>query len=167
MAAVSKSKWKLVYADPEKCVGCAVCEFACSKDNEKAFNPMKSRIRVVRMHPLVNLSVTCRLCDPAPCVLACPRDALEQSEQTGVILVDDDKCDGCGWCIEACDYGAVVLHPELRKVRICDLCDGDPECVKWCPEECLDFVTKDAIAQKQRVGIVQKMFKEALKMVPL
>lgn len=112
---------------------------------------------------MVNLSVTCRLCDPAPCVAACPRDALKQSEQTGVIIVDDDKCDGCGWCIEACDYGAVVLYPDKRVARICDLCNGNPQCVKWCPEECLDFITKDAIAQKQRVGIVQKMFKEALK----
>ncbi len=166
MAATHRT-WKIVYADPEKCVGCSECELVCSQEKEKSFNPLKSRIRVVRLHPLINLAVTCRLCEPAPCVAACPRDALTQSEENGTIMVDEDKCDGCGWCIEACDYGAIALHPERRVAVVCDTCEGDPQCVKWCPEEALDFATKDAIAQKARVGIVKKMFQEALKTVPL
>ena len=39
---------KFVSADPDKCVGCQICEYACSWTKEKAFNPLKSRIRVVR-----------------------------------------------------------------------------------------------------------------------
>lgn len=103
---VSTNKWKLVSGDPAKCVGCCVCEYVCSMEYEKTYNPTKSRIRVVRLNPLVNLAVACRLCEDAPCVAAWPRDALEQSRESGVILVDEKKCDGCGWCIEACDYGA-------------------------------------------------------------
>ena len=129
MAAIHERKF--VSADPEKCVGCAVCEYACSMKKENTFNPLKSRIRVVRIHPLINLSLTCRLCEDPPCVAACPRDALTQSEENGVIMVDEDKCNGCGWCIEACDYGAITLHPENKVVFVCDLCDGDPECIKW------------------------------------
>jgi Fe-S-cluster-containing dehydrogenase component len=87
---------------------------------------------------------------------------LKQSEETGVIMVDDDKCNGCSWCIEACDYGAITLHPELKKVRICDLCEGDPKCVKWCPEEALDFTTKDQLAQKARIAVTKKLFKESM-----
>jgi Fe-S-cluster-containing dehydrogenase component len=160
--AARPAKWKLVDCDPDKCTGCTVCEYICSLTKEEAFNAHKSRIRTTRLHPLINIAITCRLCSPAPCVTACPRDALTQSEETGVIMIDDDKCDGCSWCIEACDYGAITLHPEKKVVRICDLCDGDPECVKWCPEEALDFVTRDLMAQKARITVTKKLFKEAM-----
>ncbi len=156
-------KWKFISADPEKCVGCQVCEYACSMEKEGVFNPLKSRIRVVRINQLINLAVTCRLCEDPPCVAACPRDALMQSEETGVIIVDEDKCDGCGWCIEACDYGAIMLHPDKRVVFVCDLCEGNPKCVEWCPEEALDFITKDTLAQKARITAVKKLFQEAMK----
>ena len=168
MAAKPPVARKFVSADPEKCVGCSVCEFVCSSEKEKVYNPLKSRIRVVRLHPLINLSVTCRLCEDAPCVAACPRDALEQSEENGTILVDEEKCNGCGWCIEACDYGAITLHPEKRVVFVCDLCKdkGKPQCVEWCPEEALDYVTRDILAQKARITAVKKLFQEAMKTVP-
>ena len=152
----------MVSCDPDKCTGCNICEYICSLTKEKAFSSQKSRIRTMRLHPLINISIACRLCSPAPCVIACPRNALKQSEETGVIMVDDEKCNGCSWCIEACDYGAITLHPELKKVRICDLCEGDPKCVKWCPEEALDFTTKDQLAQKARVAVTKKLFKESM-----
>ena len=163
MATVPVPEREFVSADPDKCVGCQVCEYICAFEKEKVFNPIKSRIRCVRIHPFVNLAVTCRLCEDAPCVAACPRDALEQSEEKGVILIDEDKCNGCGWCIEACDYGAIQLHPETKKVFVCDLCDGQPQCVEWCPEEALDFTTKDIISQKARITAVKKLFQDALK----
>jgi len=64
-------------------------------EHEKTFNPAKSRIRVVRLNPFLNLAVACRLCEDAPCVAACPRDALSQSKERGTILVDEEKCNGC------------------------------------------------------------------------
>ena len=156
---------KFVSADPDKCVGCQVCEYACSMSQEKTFNPLKSRIRVVRVNQLANLAVTCRLCEDPPCVAACPRDALTQSEETGLIAIDEDKCNGCGWCIEACDYGAIMLHPESKVVFVCDLCkeEGEPQCIKWCPEEALDLLTSDVLAQKARITAVKKLFQEAIK----
>ena len=133
-------------------------------NKEKTFNPTKSRIRAVRLGPLVNLAVTCRLCEDPPCVTACPRDALSQEEKTGIIVVDEEKCNGCGWCIEACDYGAIMLHPETKVVYVCDTCKdlGKPQCVEWCPEEALDFVTADVLAQKARITVTKKLFKEAM-----
>ncbi len=154
---------KFVSADPDKCVGCAICEYICSFEKEKKFNPLKSRIRVVRLDSIINMAVACRLCEDAPCVAACPRDALTQSEETGIIKVDEDKCNGCGWCIEACDYGAIMLHPDKKVVFVCDLCDGKPKCVEWCPEEAIDYVTKDVLAQKARISAVKKLFQETTK----
>ncbi len=153
---------KFVSADPDKCVGCQVCEYACSWTKEKAFSPIKSRIRVVRINQLANMATTCRLCEDPACVRACPRDALTQSEKTGEIIVDEEKCDGCGWCIEACEHGAMMLHPEKKVVFVCDLCKelGEPQCVKWCPEEALTLVTSDVLAQKARIGAVRKLFQE-------
>ncbi len=80
-------------------------------------------------------------------------------------MVDDDKCDGCSWCIEACDYGAITLHPEKKVVRICDLCEDleKPQCVAWCPEEALDLETTETLGQKARITAVKKLFQEVIK----
>lgn len=147
-ADVLDHKWKFVSGDPSKCVGCCVCEYACSMEHEKTYNPTKSRIQVVRLNPSVNLAIACRLCEDPRCVAACPREALSQSEETAVIMVDEEMCNGCAWCVEACDYGSIQLHPDSRIAFVCDLCDGELKCVEWCPEEALDFKTKDLRAQK-------------------
>jgi TPP-dependent indolepyruvate ferredoxin oxidoreductase alpha subunit len=138
---------QFVSCDPQKCVGCVVCEYACSMEKENVFNPLKSRIRAIRLDPLSNAAIACRACKDAPCVAACPEKALTQSLETGVVRVDEDKCNGCGWCIEACEYGAITLHPNKQKVIVCDVCDGEPACVQFCPDGalCLSGKTTDKI----------------------
>jgi len=157
-------KHEFVTVITDKCVGCRICEYVCSLQKDKVFNPTRSRIRVVRIYPTTNASLTCRLCEDAPCVIACPRKALTQSEETGVILVEDDLCNGCGWCFEACDFGAITLDPEKKVVRICDLCidrEAGPICVEWCPEEALELTTKDILSQKARIDSIQRLIKAA------
>jgi len=131
-----------VSCDTEKCVGCDICEYACSYEKEKVFNPLKSRIRSVRIGQTFNTAVTCKGCKDEPCVLACPEKALSRSLQTGAITVDDQKCNGCGWCIEACDCGAITMHPNNHKVIVCDTCGGDPKCIPLCPESALSLAGK-------------------------
>jgi TPP-dependent indolepyruvate ferredoxin oxidoreductase alpha subunit len=133
---------QFVNCDPQKCVGCVVCEYACSWEKEKVFNPIKSRIRAIRLDPLSNAAIACKACKDAPCVAACPEKALTQSTETGIVTVDEDKCNGCGWCIEACECGAITLHPNKQKVIVCDLCNGEPECVQFCPEGALSLSGK-------------------------
>ncbi len=133
---------QFVNCDLQKCVGCVICEYACSWKKEKVFNPLKSRIRAIRLDPLSNAAIACKVCKEAPCVAACPEKALAQSTETGIVTVDEDKCNGCGWCIETCDYGAITLHPDKRKVIICDTCSGEPECVQFCPEGALSLSGK-------------------------
>ncbi len=153
---------KFVAADPEKCIGCCVCEYACSMNKEKTYNPSKSRIRALRMGPLTNLAVTCRKCEDPACVAACPKDALTQDESTGTIIVNEEACNGCAWCISACQFGAMMIHPEKKVVFTCDSCkdQGEPQCVKWCPEEALTFVTAQTLAQKSRISAVKSLFQE-------
>jgi len=133
---------QFVDCNPKKCNGCVVCEYACSMEKEATFNPVKSRIRAVRLNTVSNIAMTCRTCEEAPCVLACPKDALLQSTEDKTITVNEEKCDGCGWCIQACKYGAITLHPSTRKALVCDTCNGEPVCVQWCPESALSLKGK-------------------------
>jgi Fe-S-cluster-containing dehydrogenase component len=90
-------------------------------------------------------------------VASCPREALRQNEKTGVIIVDDVKCDACGWCIEACEFGAITLHPSKKTVISCDLCDDKPLCVEFCTRRALDAITLDALATKARKSVIEKL----------
>lgn len=151
------SERKFIFSDPEKCTGCAICELVCSATNEGEFNPLLSRIRTVKLETILNTSLTCRLCDDPPCVRACPRKALSHDEASGLIIVDEERCSGCGWCIEACEFGAIVLPRDRKHVVICDLCGGDPKCVEFCPKEALSLVTAEEMGQIMRRKAVTKL----------
>ncbi|MCS7114828.1 MAG: 4Fe-4S dicluster domain-containing protein [Candidatus Bathyarchaeota archaeon] len=149
---------KFVAVDPSKCTGCSLCEYVCALEkNEALWIPLRSRIRVVRITPAFNVAMACRLCEDAPCVKACPRDALTQSVENGVILVNEARCDGCGWCVPACPYGGIALHPDKTSVLVCDLCEGEPKCVEFCPEEALEIVTSDEEANKKLSAAIEKL----------
>ena len=136
---------QFVSIDPTKCIGCSICEYVCAFEKDKSFNPLRSRIRIVRILSLCSIAMVCRFCENAPCVTACPRDALQQSTVTGIIRVNERKCDGCGWCIPPCPYGAVMVDPETNRVMMCDLCNGTPRCVDFCPTDALQLRTEDTI----------------------
>jgi len=128
-------------------------------EKNKSFNPTKSRIRVVRLYPHTNAALNCRMCEDALCVKACPRKALTQSAENGVIAVNDGLCNGCGWCVKACEFGAIALDPKPT-VRICDLCTNrecGPACIEWCPEDALDLTTTDVLSQRARIGSVERL----------
>lgn len=110
------------------------------------------------------MAVTCRQCEDAPCVTACTQDCLVQSERNGIILVDEEKCDCCGWCIQACPYGAISVNPEKDTVILCDQCDGDPQCVEWCPENALDLVSKETFDQNIRKATEKKLINYKLEL---
>ena len=147
---VSKMQRKFVVSDFELCTGCQICEYVCSAVKEGGFNPLLSRIRAVRIEPAFNISMACRLCEDPICVRSCPRKALSKDEKTGIIIVDEEKCNGCAWCIEACEFGSIALHPVKKTIIVCDICDGDPKCVSYCPTEALSLKTPEEISQKTR-----------------
>ena len=153
------ARHKFVSLDVDKCVGCRVCEYACSMEKNGTYNPTRARIRMVRIYPHTNAALNCRLCEDAPCVAVCPRKALTQSEENGVIVVNYELCTGCGWCINACDFGAIQIDRD-GVVRMCDLCgtrEGGPSCIEWCPEKALELTSNDVLSQKSRIEAVQKL----------
>jgi len=116
------------------CSGCRRCEIACSLWHEGKIWPEASRIRVFMLIPGIEVPHLCAQCDDTPCIQSCPVEALSINEKTGAIIVDKDKCTACGSCIEACPGRIPAIHPTEKYAVICDLCDGDPQCVKVCQE---------------------------------
>ena len=146
----TEQKRKFVSVDPAKCIGCGICEYACTVEKgEAVWNPMRSRIRVVRMTPVFNFALSCRGCKDARCVKACPEHAIVQSEDTGLLVIDDKACKGCDWFVQACEHGGITINPESGKAIACDLCQGEPACKEACPEEALEIVESDEEADKR------------------
>jgi TPP-dependent indolepyruvate ferredoxin oxidoreductase alpha subunit len=129
-----------VTCDSSKCIGCGTCEKVCSFEKERVSDAAKARIHVTRVNNAAPFAVTCQVCPNAPCVTSCNTGALSKSVKTGLITVDENKCVGCGLCVKACSFGAVVLDSIKRKVFVCDTCQGDPVCVKNCPQHALTLV---------------------------
>jgi len=96
--------------------------------------PEASRVRVFMPFPGCEVPHLCAQCSDYPCVGSCPVQALSTDPNTKSVIVDRAKCIGCGKCVKACPGGVPFLHPGDNKATICDLCGGDPECVKVCVE---------------------------------
>lgn len=74
----------------------------------------------------------CIQCENAPCIEVCPTDALCRNEIRGVIECKEERCVQCHLCAEACPYGGIRFEEGSDRLLICDLCGGDPACVKVC-----------------------------------
>lgn len=135
-----------IAVDHHRCTGCGICEAECVLFHEKTFNLDLSRIRIHRFEPAIAVASVCTSCTDVPCMKACPPEAsaFSRDKMTGAVLVDEKKCIGCRACVDACEKdrsGVVRMNPDTAKaVGICDLCGGDPACVKRCPESCLTIV---------------------------
>ncbi len=121
-----------VVRDYIKCTGCRLCEIACSMKHEGRIWPEASRVRVFMLVPGAEVPHLCAQCSDYPCISSCPSEALYKNEDTGAVIVDDEKCIACGACINACPGQIPHMHPEGGRVVICDLCGGEPECAKIC-----------------------------------
>ncbi|MFH7860250.1 MAG: 4Fe-4S dicluster domain-containing protein [Candidatus Aenigmatarchaeota archaeon] len=120
--------------DYSKCSGCRRCEIACSLKHEGEIWPEASRIRIFMLIPGIEVPHLCVQCPDYPCVEACPTNALSINKETSAVEVDKEKCIACGKCIDACPGKIPHMHPTKKHIIICNLCNGDPECVKVCQE---------------------------------
>lgn len=147
---------KNLYADPQKCTGCNRCSYVCSAVKTGVFMPGKARIQINNFsHRGFSVPSICFQCPSAPCHSACPTGAISRNEND-VVVVDANLCISCGQCVAACPYGMIDFGEQGKSVK-CDLCGGDPACVRECYPGALSFEEKNpelvrhkALQMKQR-----------------
>lgn len=143
----------------DKCTGCRSCELACSFKNHLEFNPAKSNIHVtIYTSDAAYVPLACLQCDDPFCRDVCPTGAIASSEAEGayVVRVDRNRCVGCKMCTVACPFGAIAYRDE-GYVEKCELCDGEPECVRFCPTEALLFQDSGEDALQKKRAYAQKV----------
>jgi Fe-S-cluster-containing hydrogenase component 2 len=70
---------------------------------------------------------------------ACPLELLSRDPESGAVVINEEPCNGCGSCANACPAQAIFIH-SVRNVAIkCHLCGGEPKCVKLCPTGALSY----------------------------
>ena len=137
-----------VERDLENCSGCRTCEAVCALSHDGVVSPGLARTWVVDyvLDSLIG-GYTCKQCEGPECLYACPVEgALYIDEATGARVIDAEECIGCKQCLEACiQYpNSPIRYDAQREICVkCDLCVGDPLCVKFCPESALSFVKRE------------------------
>ena len=157
---------KVLVFEPEKCIGCRLCELWCSFSHFNVTNPAKSCIHITRIHKTqVDIATYCHQCSNPVCIETCKFDALSIDEKSGAVIVDDEKCTACIMCIHECPFAAPILHPTEKRVLICDLCQGNPECVKHCPENAIQYLDQGKANRIYRSVYVEKVAKQIIKVI--
>ena len=129
---------QLYLNDIEKCVGCSLCMYACSR--RRASKPEigtdRSGILAASLSGFERGAtvIFCRACLEPPCVQVCPTEALVPKKGGGVIL-KEDVCIACGNCMEACTIGA-IFERKNGKPAVCVHCGY---CVDYCPHGVLEY----------------------------
>ncbi|MDQ3856289.1 MAG: 4Fe-4S dicluster domain-containing protein [Chloroflexota bacterium] len=109
-------------------------------------------LRAFQSHWLM-MSDVCKHCVNAACMQACPTGAIVRSE-FDTVVIQQDICNGCGYCVPACPFGVPELSQVDGKAHKCTLCydrlrDGlEPACAKACPTDSIQFGSVDELMQR-------------------
>jgi len=151
---------KMIVTNPKVCTGCRVCESVCSLVHDGEFNPARSRIRIIRWETQgVDIPVTCQQCDEAPCQEACPTKAIRRNPKTKAMETKEELCIQCHMCTLVCPFGATLISPEGKVLR-CDLCQGEPECIKLCETKAIQYLPVTQVAHIRMRQAVKDYFSE-------
>lgn len=157
--------------DSTKCIGCRQCVMACQDWNAL---PRAGRYEItattwITMEPPLPNGTSpiwgrnsCRHCEFPMCAAVCPVEAITKYDE-GPVVIDQNVCIGCQYCVYACPWGVISTNPDTGKSQKCTMCadrvgqDKKPFCVHVCPTEALDFGPFDEIeaaveARAQEVG---------------
>lgn len=148
--------------DPIRCVGCNSCLAACAVWNslpltggaERKGNTLSPQRWISVQHNYSENARTimmCLHCSEPLCMEACPEDAIYI--QNGWVVINRDKCIGCGSCVSACPYRAV--HRENFKEAKAAKCDGCmssysevPRCASVCPTGAIEYGYRTALIKE-------------------
>ncbi len=105
-------------------------------------------------------SDVCKHCTHAACLDVCPTGSLFRTE-FGTVVVQEDVCNGCGYCVPACPYGVIDQRKDDGRVWKCTLCydrmtDGQtPACAKACPTESIQYGPLDELRDRAAHRVAQ------------
>jgi len=180
---------KMVFVDTSKCTGCKACSVACKEWNELPAEKTKlitsyqtqkdfttktwtymtfiEKYEDQKMNWLMRKAQCFHCADPA-CLKACTSNAITKTE-SGYVVIDQDKCIGCGYCVENCPFGVPKVDQIKKKAFKCTGCIDRvennllPACVHTCQPGALSFGERDVmLAQaKKRLAEVQKTHPKA------
>ena len=144
-----------ILVDLKRCIGCHTCTMACRMENniqvgswigvETVGGPHADTAKGT--YPNVSMYFVpkmCNHCRHPPCLPTCPTSAIHKRED-GIVLVDKQKCNGCGLCAKACPYEIPRVNREAVVVEMCTLCSHridkelEPFCVTCCITRAFEF----------------------------
>lgn len=139
--------------DLDICSGCHACSVACKAEHRAPTGSFRHRVQTAQSgsFPLVTrqfIPTLCQHCTDAPCIPACPTEAIQRTE-SGAVLIDPEMCVGTGSCVEACPYGAIYYDLDTSQAVKCDFCqdrlaEGEqPACAATCPTDAILFGFSD------------------------
>ena len=105
-------------------------------------------------------SDVCKHCTHAACLDVCPTGSLFRTE-FGTVVVQEDICNGCGYCVPACPYGVIDQRPDDGRVWKCTLCYDrlgvgmEPACAKSCPTDSIQFGPLDELRERAAARVAQ------------
>ena len=148
----------------KNCVGCKVCELACSMYHFKTHKPSLSAIKIIKYDETSrDIPTVCLHCEDPVCMKVCVVGAIYRDVKTNAVKVDINKCIKCKLCVYCCPYGAINFDTELKIPVKCDLCDGEPQCVKVCPADAISYEEVNNAIAKVKTKVATEMLYEEKK----
>lgn len=158
-----KQTRKIMIVDLDSCTGCQACVVACSMAKTKVFSPKKSLITIRKVESLcLGIPIICEHCNDPPCAMVCPVNAISGEAEMRIVRVDASLCIGCGKCREVCPFGPETIKMIDKAAVICDLCEGDPACVKVCQPGSLLYVRETRALMDRKWERAEKRAKELI-----
>ncbi len=162
-----------VLFDPSQCCSCGACMMACMDQNDVDLKAGEGPFRWVTEYEdggglpgnCTYLSISCRHCKDAPCVMACPVGCLKKEPGTGMTIYDRSRCIGCHSCSMACPFGSPQFKAKDGKMIKCDGCyirieNGmKPACVRACAFEALTCVSEKEFAELEKQKSITALLK--------